>query len=258
MAFAMAINNLMEAVGKPGCPICRLFRQASRRAIESFLWENVNEPDVRKGILDSYGFCPPHTRLMVAQEMFSSSVPLGTNIIYEHLGRVVAGELKALRPGSASAAVGGQLRGLMRSVGLSRGEEDLPLPPRGPCPACQSGDNGATNGLHVLCEEIQRAESGGNEDVRKAYLASDGLCLQHLRQAIGSHSEKFPDAVRLLIDETVERLESQSRHMKEFIRKSNWSYREEKVIEEEDLAWRKTLTFFTGFAGDTFNHKIEE
>src|SRR5512141_3235778 len=111
MAFALSVNHLLEAMKKPGCPACRTSRQASERALVSFLWENVNEPDVRQGILDSYGFCPTHTRVMVSREVLSSSVPLGTNIIYEHLGRVIANELKGLRPTGIAAA--NPLRGLM-------------------------------------------------------------------------------------------------------------------------------------------------
>ena len=34
MAFALAVNNLIEAMKKPGCPVCRIFRQASERALE--------------------------------------------------------------------------------------------------------------------------------------------------------------------------------------------------------------------------------
>ena len=260
MAFALAVNNLIEAMKKPGCPVCRIFRQASERALESFLWENVNEPDVRQGILDSYGFCPAHTRVMVAREMFTSSLPLGTNIIYEHLGRVVAGELKALRPGSAAGmtnALGGVLKKALARLGVAAGAQG-PLPPRGKCPACQAGDNGADNSLHVLCEEIQKASAGGNVDVRDTYLTSDGLCLPHLRRAIEWHSARFPQAVQLVIDETVQRLESQSKDMKEYIRKNNWTYRDEKLTEEEDTAWRKTLGFFTGYPGESFTYKVDE
>ncbi len=104
MAFAMSVNNLIDAMKRPGCPVCRINRQASERALVSFLWENVNEPDVRQGILAAYGFCPAHTRVMVAREMFTSSIPLGTNIIYEHLGRVVAKELRLLRPADLSSS----------------------------------------------------------------------------------------------------------------------------------------------------------
>ncbi len=250
MAFAMAVNNLIEALGKPGCPACRIFRQASERALVSFLWENVNEPDVRQGILDSYGFCPTHTRVMVSREVLSSSVPLGTNIIYEHLGRVIAGELKGLRPGKITAA--NPLRGLLRRLRDGKAASG-PLHPRGPCPACSAGENAAGNSLHVLCEEVQKPG-----DVREAYLTSDGLCLAHLRAAIEAHSEKFPAAVTLLIDTTVERLEKQSRDMKEFIRKNNWSYRDEKPTEAEDTAWRKTLGFITGYPGSAFTHKTED
>lgn len=251
MAFALAVNNLIEAMKKPGCPACRLFRLGSERALESFLWENVNEPDVRQGILASYGFCPPHTRVMVAREVMTSSLPLGTNIIYEHLGRVVAAELKAMKPGSPSGAAnsaGGWLRNLL---GQKAGG---PLHPRGECPACQAGNNAATNGLHVLCEEIQKRDG----DVKEAYLASDGLCLPHLRGMIETHSAQFPKAVNLLIDDTVRRLEDQSKDMKEYIRKNNWSYRDEKLTEDEDLAWRRTLTFFTGFPGSAFTHKTDD
>lgn len=262
MAFALAVNNLIEAMKKPGCPICRVGRQGAQRALESFLWENVNEPDVRQGILDSYGFCPPHTRVMVAQELSTSSLPLGTNIIYEHLGRVVAGELKSLRPGSGAAMtnqIGGGLRSFLQKLGLSKGAG--PLHPRGDCPACTAGSNAALNSLHVLCEELQkppRDGSSGVEDVRAVYLASDQLCLPHIRAAIELHSARFPSSVSLLIDEAVRRLEGQSRDMKEWIRKNNWAYRDEKLTEAEDKAWRRTLTFFTGFAGEAFIYKVDE
>lgn len=255
MAFALAVNNLLDALKKPGCPVCRIFRQASERALESFLWENVNEPDVRQGILDSYGFCPAHTRVMVARELFTSSLPLGTNIIYEHLGRVVANELKTLRPGSPAGmlnGLGGGVRDMLEKTGLAK-KGGGPLHPRGECPACTAGNNGALNALHVLCEELQK-----QGDVRAAYLESDRLCLPHLREGIERHSASFPKAVQFLIDDTVQRLESQSKDMKEYIRKANWAYRDEKLTEEEDTAWRKTLTFFTGFPGDAFVYKIDE
>ena len=94
--------------------------------------------------------------------------------------------------------------------------------------------------------------------MRAAYLDSAGLCLAHLRTGIELHSAGFPRAVRFLIDDTVNRLENQSRHMKEYIRKTNWSYQDEKVTEAEDMAWRKTLAFFTGLPGESFTYKVEE
>lgn len=256
MAFAIAINNLIEAMGKPGCPICRIYRQASERALESFLWENVNEPDVRQGILDSYGFCPTHTRVMVAREVLTSSIPLGTNIIYEHLVRVVAQELSGLKPGSLSVRVSDIRAKLKRLVGSLAGVKSAgigPLYPRGSCPACVAGDHAAQNSLHVLCEEIQK-----DGDVLAAYRRSDGVCFLHLREAIEVHSVGFPRSVSVLIDDAVDRLENQSRGMKEFIRKNNWTYRDEKLTEDEDTAWRKTLAFFTGYPTGAFTHKTDD
>ncbi len=260
MAFALSVNHLIEAMRKPGCPVCRIYRQASERALESFLWENVNEPDVRQGILDAYGFCPAHTRVMVARELFTSSLPLGTNIIYEHLGRVVAGELKTLRPGTPAGAIsrlGRQARAWLKRLGLVRTPAGA-LHPRGVCPACASGENGALNSLHVLCEELQRRGALDDNEVRRVYLSSDGLCLAHLRTIVDLYAGGFPKALELLLDDAAQRLEQQSKHMKEYIRKSNWSYRDEKVTEEEDTAWRKTLGFFTGYAGEAFTYKVDE
>lgn len=249
MAFALAVNNLLEALKKPGCPACRIHRQAAERALEAFLWENVNEPDVRQGILASYGFCKEHTRVMVARELFTSSVPLGTNIIYEHLGRVAAGELKALRPASPAS----RLQKLLQRLRLRKPGQGGPLHPRGVCPACQAGDNAAANSLHVLCEELLN-----DGDVRAAYLASSGLCLAHLRLTRETHAGRFTQSVTLLIDDAVRRLEKQSVDMTEFIRKSNWSYRDEKLSEDEDTAWRKTLGFFTGLPGEAFTYKTDD
>ncbi len=256
MAFAIAVNNLIEAMGKPGCAICRIYRQTSERALESFLWENVNEPDVRQGILDSYGFCPVHTRVMVAREVLTSSVPLGTNIIYEHLGRVVARELKDLKPDSLTGRVSGifaRLRRLIERPGVLLAAGAGPLHPRGTCPACMAGDHAALNSLHVLCEEIQK-----DGDVLAAYRRSDGACFRHIRAAIEVHSVRFPRSVSIMIEDAVARLESQSREMKEFVRKNNWSYRDEKLTEEEDTAWRKTLAFFTGYPAGAFTHKTDD
>lgn len=257
MAFAIAVNNLIEALKKTGCPICRIERLAAERALESFLWENVNEPDVRQGILDSYGFCPPHSRVMVAREMMTSSIPLGTNIIYEHLGRVVAEELSGLRPGQGPIYIptmGGWQGSLRTLLARLQGKTSVhgPLHPRGECPACIAGTNGASNSLHVLCEELQK-----EGDVRSAYGQSDGLCLEHVRSAIERHSKAFPQAVNFLIDDAVQRLEAQSLGMKEFIRKNNWTYRDEKLTEAEDTAWRKTLGFFTGLPGESFIYKVD-
>lgn len=260
MAFAMAVNNLVEAMKKPGCPVCRINRQASERALVSFLWENVNEPDVRQGILDSYGFCPAHTRVMVAREMFTSSIPLGTNIIYEHLGRVVAKELRLLYPTGLTSSptcpfpsLVDPFRRFIDRLRIGFMSDRAPLHPRGICPACIAGENASLNILHVLCEELQKGT-----DVREVYLNSDGLCFPHLRSAAEIYSRKFPGAITILIDAAITRLEDQSRDMKEYLRKNNWAYRDEKLTEAEDTAWRKTLGFFTGYPGSAFTYKTDD
>jgi len=64
MAFSLTIVKLENALEMKGCPICRLEQEAAEESIDAFLWENVNDPVVRKPINDAYGFCPLHTQML--------------------------------------------------------------------------------------------------------------------------------------------------------------------------------------------------
>jgi len=252
MPFAISVANLKEALRRSGCPVCRLGHQAAAASVESFLWENVNEPDVRQPIIDAYGFCPRHTRLLVAAEMRNTGPVLGVNIIYEQLGRLASRELSQLelpdRGPNALAAV-------LKRLGVNESSSSASvLPSKGDCPVCavvQANDRGM---LETLFELLARQEEG----FAAAYTASDGLCLNHLRRGLEQFAAPHPEAARWLSDETAARLERLSARMREYIRKNNWEYRDEKLTEAESLAWRHMLTFFTGLPGEDFNFMVDE
>lgn len=252
MPFAISVANLKDALRRDGCPVCRLGRQAAAGSVDAFLWENVNEPDVRQPIIAAYGFCPRHTRLLVAAEMRNTGPVLGVNIIYEHLGRLVSRELSRLDlpergPGGLSA--------LLRRLGGSGGTAARPvLPPKGNCPVCAVVQESDLSMLETLFELLARQEEGFAE----AYAASDGLCLNHLRVGLEQFAADHPGPARWLSDETAARLERLSAEMREFVRKNNWEYRDEKLTPAESQAWRRMLTFFTGLPGDEFNHMADE
>lgn len=251
MPFAIDVANLKEALRRSGCPICRLGHQVAANSIESFLWENVNEPDVRQPIIDAYGFCPQHTRLLVAAEMRNTGPVLGVNIIYEHLGRLVSRELKELPlPRQPSNGI----EALLKRLSGSETPSTALLQPKSDCPVCALVARSDLTLLETLLEMLARPDSG----MADAYAASDGLCLKHLRLALEQLAARYPQPARWLSDESAARLERLSADMREFIRKNNWEYRDEKLTEAESLAWRRMLTFFTGLPGENFTFKIDE
>ena len=251
MAFALSVQKLKEAMGKPGCPVCRLSRQAAAHTVEMLLWENVTDIEVRKGILASYGFCPEHARLFVASELSNSGHTLGVNIIYEQLARRTADELQGLE---REEKLAGGLRRFLQKLGGDVPTSGRPLAPKGVCPICQTVQQSAVNALITLFEELERATA----DIRDGYATSDGLCLAHLRLGLEQVAADYPTASEQVLEDAANRLQRQARLMQEYIRKNNWEYKDEKLTREENDAWRKTVAFFTGIPGNAFTHKKEE
>ncbi len=249
MAFALTLVHLEEALQKPGCPICRLGDEAARRSVDGFLWENVNDPESRRPLQEAYGFCPEHTRLLVATEMESSGVLLGVNLIYESLARQALRDLQkeapCNHPTKASGAgwlASGGVRGLL-----------LPKPRARSAQLCRAVEDVQANALVTLMEDL----TVHAEHAQALYRQADGLCLMHLRQALAQHAERFPAATRFLREETVRRLDTLAAHMREYIRKQNWAYRDEAMTEEERVAWLRVLVFFTGYSPERLVRRLE-
>jgi hypothetical protein len=252
MAFALSIVKLQEALEKPGCPVCRLEHEAAIHSIDNFLWENTNDPALRKPINDAYGFCPQHTQMFVAKEMMSSGPVLGVNIIYALLAKNVAHDLQAVHiqgPKSGWNALMNKLRGVQAGE-----HKHTLLVPAGRCPICVLVEESGADVLTTLFEVLAAHE----ERFVEAYKKSSGLCLQHLRDGLEQNGPQNSTVVKFLIDDTVARLTKQRGEMLEYLRKHNWEYRDEKMTPEEQTAWLHTLTFFTGLPESKFDHKLEE
>jgi hypothetical protein len=97
-----------------------------------------------------------------------------------------------------------------------------------------------------------------DERLKGVYTRSDGLCIRHLRIGLGNFMDKFPTVGDFLIRDTMKRLEAQQIHMLEYIRKNNWAYRNEAITSDELSAWLRTLTFFTGYPAERFDHRIDK
>jgi hypothetical protein len=253
MAFALTIVKLEEAMKERGCPVCRLAYEAAIQSIDSFLWENVNDPAARKPINDAYGFCPAHTRMLVAKEMMSSGAMLGVNMIYELLAKNASQDLKRLERGEKARR---NTQSLMEKLGFGtdRGQNTAALEPKGRCPVCDLMDQAAKNTLSTLFEELSTQQV----TIYETYQLSSGVCLKHLKVGLECFGQQYPHSGDFLIRETIQRLESQQAQMLEYIRKHNWSYRDEQLTQDEHSAWLRTLTFFTGLPPEKFTHQMDE
>lgn len=253
MAFALSIVKLEEAMKKPGCMICRTEQEAAIHALKSMLWESTTDFQHRELIKDAYGFCPEHTRMLVALELSNSGPVLGVNLIYESVVKKTLRELQDIKPGRKS---GGGFLDWLRKLGLPIPRRVKPgvLTPKVACPACTTSTQTGMNTLSTLFEQIEVKD----ENFIAIYQQSDGVCFSHLRLGLSQLMEEQSQAAAFLIENTRQRLSAQQTGMLEYIRKHNWAYKHEQMSEAEKLAWIKTLTFYTGHPESRFNHKVDE
>ena len=61
----IAYHELLDAVrNAEGCPLCDIEANAVKRYFESLLYESVNDPGVREGLMRSRGYCQRHAHYL--------------------------------------------------------------------------------------------------------------------------------------------------------------------------------------------------
>lgn len=113
---------LMEALGQPGCPACRLADRAARRFIETLFYEQVTDPQARARLRRSEGFCEEHTA--VALQLGDA---LGSSIIYADV--------------------------------LAAASQSLGSAPSQTCPACHTASEAAQRALNTLLTHFAEEEA---------------------------------------------------------------------------------------------------
>ena len=57
--------ELRDALGLPGCAVCRLAEKSVLQFLDTFMYENVTNPTLRLTIRDGRGFCSAHSWQLV-------------------------------------------------------------------------------------------------------------------------------------------------------------------------------------------------
>lgn len=216
--------NLEDAYPEEGCPICRIASQNVERYLEATNYDALGDPGIRATLTESTGYCGEH-----AQQWLSIAFVLGTATLYRDVLRRLTGELRNMRPRRAS--VGGRVVAALGRQGQDdeRSSVDLGVA-RNPCPACELRRESETSLVRTLVASLDDA------DARARYEMSDGLCIPHLRRALGQ--ARGHERFACLRDHALARQEVLLGHLDEIVRKHDYRHREEPSGEEKGAATR--------------------
>ncbi|MHB9033462.1 MAG: DUF6062 family protein [Anaerolineae bacterium] len=228
-----AFYDVRDALGQPGCPICRLQRCAAERMIEVLIYEHVNDRGMRARIRKARGFCSAHTWLLDR-----AGAALGSAIISRD---VIAEQLRILD------ASGYEARPILSKL-QEAADDDRPkaatarvvtaLKPQAPCPVCARAADARGAYLAALVRHFC-----GENGLYEEYLQSDGLCLAHFGLALA----RVPDAqtYQALVQAQKGIWAGIVRQLDEAIRKSDYRFKDE-PLGEDGRAWLRALAVIGG------------
>ncbi len=220
-------HELVDTFEQRSCPVCMLAIRRARRTMESLLWENINDIDVRLRLRRSYGFCGEHAAQLVAVHD-----PLGGAILYRDIVKTVGEKLKetagqARNPSRLRKALEPLARGLHRVRYRDWGKEKETS-----CLACEAQDAAADLYLLEVLEHI------GEADFREQFARSARLCLPHFVRAL--ELGKDGNATALLVEAEIAGLASLQGELEEAIRKSDYRHQYEPKG-DEFTAWIRAV-----------------
>lgn len=218
-------DELIEALREAACPLCVLVERIERRAVDLFLYDQVNDIPRREALRASRGLCVPHTA-MLAQGRSA----LGVAIVSRDILRAMAAELEAGAPGG--------LGWLRERLGAGAGAAlAARIEPQRGCPMCAERPRIEEPLIAGLLQNLADPTFGA------AFDASHGLCRVHLAAALrAADSER----ARLLAERQAALWRRLEADLDEFIRKHDYRFQGE-VFETERDVWRRALHLSSGW-----------
>lgn len=215
-------DDLLEAM-QQGCPICVLVERAERKAIDHFLYDQVNDIRQRDALRASRGMCLPHTEMLA-----EGRSALGVAILSRDILRAMTAELEA-------PAGRGGLKGLLGgSPGAQLAER---IGPQAGCPMCAERPRVEAPLFAGLLHNLRDAEFAA------AFDRSGGLCRAHLAGALRAADTAGARDLAARQAAIWRRLEAV---LDEFIRKHDYRFPEE-ILEHERDVWRRALQATSGW-----------
>lgn len=219
MTTPMGFFDLIEAFPRDGCAVCRLAAGDVERHIDMLFHEGINDPGITDIFRAGRGLCGAHSWQMVAHP---AAHALGVSVLFEgaldETLRVLA-DTPPRTPFSTGGAA------LAKRLDAERA-----------CLLCEKRAESDLRYAQILADFL------GDERLRRAYAASDGLCLPHLRLLLRQRSPHHGFVI-----ETQRRLWARLQaELHEFIRKNNLEYADEIITHAEGTSRLRAIARLVG------------
>ena len=220
--------ELLEALAKPGCPVCFLAARSVSRHIEAYCRESVTDVPVRDRLRAANGYCTRH-----AHQFLDKQDSLAVAITYADILKKLVGAIDRTEHTEESSPLASAIRrifGLRKSHGGS-------LLPELECPACEEQDTAERRYLTGLIAHL------GEDAVRQSFTSSRGLCLVHLPGAIALADGEH---LRTLVTVHLKAWSDLREHMNEIVRKADYRFMAEGINDEEKDALLDVINRMAG------------
>ena len=217
-------DDLLEAMGKRACPLCVLVERIERKAVDLFLYDQVNDISRRDALRASRGLCLYHTSLLA-----EGRSALGIAILSRDILRAMTAELEA-----AKAQPKGFLSGIR---GQSGGQLATRIGPQAPCPMCEERPRIEAPLIAGLLQNM------GDQAFAAAFDACGGMCRAHLAGTLRAADATGAANIAARQAAAWRRLEAE---LDEFIRKHDYRFQGEVLDDERDV-WRRALRLSSGW-----------
>jgi uncharacterized protein DUF6062 len=211
--------ELVEAMSRPGSPICRVIADTEQADILSIFREGRLDPDFRRRFFATGGFCRLHAWML---EGVARSEATGAPVA-DLYGALVVQDLET----ATDATAKDDRRFARRRAGLR---------PVGPCIACERVEDSLVRKADFLAAALE------DETIRELYRRSDGLCYLHLLPTLEAAD---PGSGRFLLEDWRSRLERVDGLLREYQRKRDYRYADEPRGEEQ-RSWTEAVARYVG------------
>jgi len=219
--------NLVDAFKEEGCPICYLIKKSIHQSMDAFLYENVNNPEIRKYIRSTLGFCNKH-----AWQLRQFGDGFGLSIIYQDLIGILLEKLAAIGNNAATE----------KSIKKMLKVSDIRLFKKinENCDFCKKAREVEERNIVEFLEDFYEAE------LHVAFTVGFGLCLPHMLIAIDK-SKDIQLSCDIVKTES-EKLKKLSEELQEFCKKHNYQFSKE-GFGKEGNSWIRVIEKMIGKEG---------
>ncbi len=202
--------SLTDQFKRPGCPICRRLRRIEENEIFTILYENVNNPYLRKELMNSLGFCSYHSWMMIrVAEENPILGGLGPAIIY---GDILAKYLESIE----------------KNIVIGNGI----------CIICENIRGFDESYVEYFAEKLD------STDILERYENSPSiLCKRHYEKMFGNIEKKIQENFKKIHTRKIQKLITD---LEKYIEKHSYDSREE-FTESEYSSWKIAVEILKGY-----------